>query len=96
MGAPVQSHRYPYGSYARRQGAYHWVWRMNLFILAKKGIPKKTPSVRDVLRQGAIFGGFLGRKGDGEASVKAFWLGMQRLRDFVEGMAHMQTIFHAR
>ena len=43
-----------------------------------------------------MLGGFLGRKYDGEPGVKTLWLGMQRLRDFVEGMAHMQAICNAK
>lgn len=66
------------------------------YILAKKAIPKTAPSIREVVRQIAMLGGFLGRKGDGEPGVKTLWLGMQRLRDFVEGMAHMQAIYNAK
>ena len=65
------------------------------FILAKKPIPKQTPSLRDVIRQIAMLGGFLGRKGDGEPGVKTLWLGMQRLRDFVQGMEHMRRLYNA-
>jgi hypothetical protein len=66
------------------------------YILAKKAIPKTAPSIREVVRQIAMLGGFLGRKGDGEPGVKTLWLGMQRLRDFVEGMEHMQAIYDAK
>ena len=66
------------------------------YILAKKAIPKKPPTTRELVRQIAMLGGFLGRKGDGEPGVKTLWLGMQRLRDFVEGMAHMQAIYNAK
>jgi hypothetical protein len=66
------------------------------YILAKKAIPKTAPSIREVVRQIATLGGFLGRKGDGEPGVKTLWLGMQRLRDFVEGMEHMRTICNAK
>jgi hypothetical protein len=66
------------------------------YILAKKSIPKKPPTTRELVRQIAMLGGFLGRKGDGEPGVKTLWLGMQRLRDFVEGMAHMQAIYDAK
>lgn len=65
------------------------------YVLAKKAIPKTVPSIREVVRQIAMLGGFLGRKGDGEPGVKTVWLGMQRLRDFVEGMEHMQAIYNA-
>lgn len=66
------------------------------FILAKKPIPKQIPTVREVIRQIAMLGGFLGRKGDGEPGVKTLWLGMQRLRDFVLGMEHMRGIYDAK
>ena len=66
------------------------------YILAKKVIPKNPPTTRELVRQIAMLGGFLGRKGDGEPGVKTLWLGMQRLRDFVEGMAHMQAIYNAK
>jgi hypothetical protein len=40
------------------------------YILAKKAIPKKPPTTRELVRQIAMLGGFLGRKGDGEPGVK--------------------------
>lgn len=46
---------------AEWQGAY---------ILAKKAIPKTVPPIREVIRQIAMLGGFLGRKCDGEPGVK--------------------------
>lgn len=66
------------------------------YILAKKAIPKRPPTTRELVRQIAMLGGFLGRKCDGEPGVKILWLGMQRLRDFVEGMEHMQAIYNAK
>ena len=36
------------------------------YVLAKKPIPKSPPTLREVIRQIAMLGGFLGRKGDGE------------------------------
>jgi len=65
------------------------------YILAKKPIPKTVPTIREVIRQIAMLGGFLGRKGDGEPGVKTLWLGFQRIRDFVEGVEHMRAI-HAQ
>lgn len=60
------------------------------YLLGKKPVPKTMPSVRDVIHQIAKLGGFLGRKSDGEPGVKALWLGMQRVRDFVQGMEFMR------
>lgn len=62
------------------------------YILAKKPVPKKPPSTRDVIRRIAGLGGFLGRKSDGEPGVKTLWLGWQRVRDFVEGLAYARRI----
>lgn len=62
------------------------------YILNKKAIPKIMPTIREVIRQIAMLGGFLGRKGDGEPGVKTLWLGFQRVRDFVEGVEHMRQL----
>jgi hypothetical protein len=39
-----------------------------------------------VIRIVASFGGFLGRKGDGEPGTKALWTGLQRVMDFAAGI----------
>ena len=62
------------------------------YILAKKPVPRTTPTLREVIRQIAMLGGFLARKSDGEPGVKTLWLGFQRIRDFVEGIEHMRSI----
>jgi len=62
------------------------------YILAKKKPPSSPPTLREVIRQIAMLGGFLGRKGDGEPGVKTLWLGFARIRDFVEGTEHMRTL----
>lgn len=62
------------------------------YILAKKPIPLTIPTIREVIRQIAMLGGFLGRKGDGEPGVKTLWLGLQRVRDFVVGVEYMRGI----
>ncbi|MBK5915413.1 IS4 family transposase [Rhodocyclus purpureus] len=62
------------------------------YILAKKPVPKTPPTIREVIRQIAMLGGFLGRKGDGEPGVKTLWLGYQRIRDFVQGVEHMRAL----
>jgi hypothetical protein len=43
--------------------------------------PEQPPSLREATRMVASLGGFLGRKGDGEAGTKTLWLGLQRLDD---------------
>ena len=62
------------------------------YILAKKPVPKKTPTLREVIRQIAMLGGFLARKCDGEPGIKMLWLGFARIRDFVDGVEHMRSV----
>ncbi len=56
------------------------------YILNKKTIPDKPPTLNEVVRLVARLGGFLARTGDGEPGVKTIWLGMQRIRDFAAGV----------
>lgn len=63
------------------------------YLLAKKPVPSSPPTIREVIRQIARLGGFLGRKCDGEPGVKTLWQGMQRLRDFVQGVEHMRSVY---
>ena len=62
------------------------------YLLAKKKPPKEPPTLREVIRQIAALGGFLGRKHDREPGVKTLWIGFARLRDFVAGTEHMQSL----
>ena len=56
-------------------------WRA-AFILNKKPVPKKMPTLNEVLRLIAQRGGFLSRKGDGEPGAKTLWLGLQEVAIF--------------
>ena len=62
------------------------------YILAKKNPPSTPPSLPEMIRQIAMLGGFLGRKGDGEPGVKTLWLGFARFRDFVRRVEFMRSI----
>ncbi|MCS7016800.1 MAG: IS4 family transposase, partial [Gemmatales bacterium] len=62
------------------------------WILAERPPPKKTPTVREVVRRIAMLGGFLARKGDGEPGVKTLWQGFARLASFVRGIEQMQKL----
>lgn len=61
------------------------------WILARKPVPKQTPSLREALHMIARQGGFLGRKGDGEPGVKTLWNGLQKIAACVLGMRFQQT-----
>jgi hypothetical protein len=56
-------------------------WRV-----AGKPLPPKPPSLNDAIRLIASFGGFLGRKGEGEPGAKSLWQGLQRVMDFAIGI----------
>ena len=49
-------------------------WRA-AYIVARKPIPIEPPPRNTVIRLIASFGGFLGRKGDGEPGAKTIWIG---------------------
>lgn len=56
------------------------------YILARKVPPKQAPTLNTMIRLIAGLGGFLARKSDGEPGMKTIWLGLQRVRDFAEGL----------
>jgi hypothetical protein len=62
------------------------------WLLAEKDPPKKTPTVREVIRRIAMLGGFLARKGDGEPGVKTLWQGFVRVSSFVRGVEKMREL----
>jgi hypothetical protein len=62
------------------------------YILSKKRPPKQAPKLNTVIRLIAGLGGFLGRKGDGDPGMKTLWLGLERVRDFAEGMRFAQEL----
>ncbi len=62
------------------------------YLLAEKVPPSTPPNLREMIREIAMLGGFLGRKCDGEPGVKTLWLGFARLRDFIRGVEFMRSI----
>jgi len=61
-------------------------WRV-LFLKANrnKAIPKKPPSIGDVVIWAAKLGGYLARRSDGPPGTIALWRGWKRLADLSEG-----------
>ena len=58
-------------------------WRA-VYIVAKRAAPpQQPPTLDEVIRLMAGFGGFLDRKGDGFPGPQCIWIGLQRTRDFV-------------
>jgi hypothetical protein len=62
------------------------------YILAKKRPPTQAPTLNTVIRLIAALGGFLGRKCDGEPGMQTLWLGLQRVRDFADGLRFAQGL----
>jgi hypothetical protein len=60
------------------------------WLVARKPLPKTPPTLNDAIRLIATFGGFLGRKGDGEPGAKSLWHGLQRVMDFAMGIRAAQ------
>jgi hypothetical protein len=53
------------------------------YILAKsEPPPEQPPTINEMVRIVAGFGGFLDRKGDGFPGPQTLWIGMQRTKDF--------------
>jgi hypothetical protein len=61
-------------------------WKV-LFAKVNKGkeLPKRTPTIGDVVIWIARLGGFLARKGDGMPGTITLWRGWKRLTDLTEG-----------
>lgn len=58
----------------------------------KKGKRDEVPTLREALRQIAEWGGFLGRKGDGEPGVKSLWIGWQQLMAYTQAYRRMRDV----
>ncbi len=56
------------------------------WLVARKPLPQQPPALNEAIRLIANFGGFLGRKGDGEPGAKSLWQGLQRVMDFAMGI----------
>lgn len=60
-------------------------WQVS-YLLDNKPVPKKIPTINEVLRNIAKLGGFLGRKSDGEPGAESIWLGYSRVLDCIHGI----------
>lgn len=59
-------------------------WRGGLAVSLRCGNPNdlEEPSLGDMIKIVAKFGGYLGRKHDGPPGAQAMWVGLTRVRDF--------------
>ena len=58
-------------------------WQAVYLVAKKTRPPANPPTLNTIVRMVAGFGGFLGRKHDGEPGPQSIWIGLQRTRDFV-------------
>ena len=62
-------------------------WKAAYIVSFQKPPPKKVPSLGEMCRIIAMFGGFIGRSSDGFPGAETLWLGLQRVRDFEIALA---------
>lgn len=57
-------------------------WQAVYIVTKKEQPPETPPSMDEMIRMVASYGGFLNRKGDGYPGPQTIWIGLQRSRDF--------------
>lgn len=57
-------------------------WHSSWVILKGGSPPQSPPSLNEMVRMVASFGGFLGRKRDGHPGPQTLWSGLSRVQDF--------------
>jgi len=67
-------------------------WQAVYIVTKKENPPETPPSIDEMIRMVAGYGGFLNRKGDGYPGPQTIWIGLQRCRDFVLGVEAMKEI----
>lgn len=58
-------------------------WRAIYLVATRRTPPADSPSINEIIRMVAGFGGFLNRSQDGMPGPKTIWIGLQRCKDFV-------------
>lgn len=68
-------------------------WRAAWLMAKRQPPPKTPPSLGEMVRLVAGFGGFLGRKGDGHPGPKVLWEGMMKLMAYVEALQTVHEVY---
>jgi hypothetical protein len=68
-------------------------WQVAWIVERRERPPSVPPTLGQMTRIVAGFGGFLGRKGDGHPGPQALWVGMQKLMDYVESIHSLREAF---
>ena len=61
-------------------------WQAIYIVTTRQAPPEQPPSLDQIVRMVAVFGGFLNRKSDGFPGPQSLWIGLQRCADFVLAM----------
>jgi hypothetical protein len=67
-------------------------WKAAYIVSKRKPPPDHPPRLNEMIRTIASFGGFLGRKSDGDPGPKSIWIGLQRVRDFAAGIQFQKEL----
>ena len=67
-------------------------WQAVYLVAKRQAPPESPPSLNDMIRMVAGFGGFLNRKGDGFPGPQTLWIGLQRTRDFVLALEAQRAV----
>ena len=67
-------------------------WQAVYIVTKKEQPPETPPSIDEIIRMIASYGGFLNRKGDGFPGPQTIWIGLQRCQDFVLGVEAQKAI----
>lgn len=67
-------------------------WQAVYIVAKRQPPPEVPPSLDEMVRMVAGFGGFLNRKGDGFPGPQTLWIGLQRSRDFVLALEAQRTL----
>ena len=67
-------------------------WQAVYLVAKRQPPPEVPPSLNEMIRLVAGFGGFLNRKGDGFPGPQTLWIGLQRTRDFVLAIEAQRAI----
>ena len=71
-------------------------WQAVYIVTKKENPPETPPSIDEIVRMVASYGGFLNRKGDGFPGPQTIWIGLQRCRDFVLGVEAQKVLVERR
>ena len=68
-------------------------WRAAWLMAKRQPPPRTPPTLGEMVRLVAGFGGFLGREGYGQPGPKALWEGMMKLMAYVEALQTIHEVY---